>query len=258
MKFLKKTFAYILPAMMVLGGATACTDFIEIDPENKVPEQGVDFTNKNNMYQPVVGAYSKVRTQGMHWCNALLMFTRDGDVWSGRTDDQGDAVTFGRKFNYNNSFWALNQVWMNFYDIIRITNAALQSLDGYAAGSEDYKTYESYCGEVRTIRAWAYYCLVTNFGSTVIYRDNLQTDFRRSTVDAVYNYMLEDLNYAIGKLPRMRPNQMEHKGAVTAFTAQALAARVYLLKGDYAQVETLTNCSRFPESCVTSLCSNAR
>lgn len=61
----------------------------------------------------------------------------------------------GRKFNYNNSFWALNQVWMNFYDIIRITNAALQSLDGYAeylaAGSEDYKTYESYCGEVRTI-----------------------------------------------------------------------------------------------------------
>ena len=77
---------------MVLGGATACTDFIEIDPENKVPEQGVDFTNKNNMYQPVVGAYSKVRTQGMHWCNALLMFTRDGDVWSGRTDDQGDAV----------------------------------------------------------------------------------------------------------------------------------------------------------------------
>ena len=48
--------------------------------------------------------------------------------------------------------------------------------------------------------------------------------------------MLEDLNYAIDKLPRMRPNQMEHKGAVTAFTAQALAARIYLLKGDYAQV----------------------
>ena len=139
----------------------------------------------------------------------------------------------------------MNQVWMNFYDIIRITNAALQSLDGYAeylaAGSEDYKTYESYCGEVRTIRAWAYYCLVTNFGPTVIYRDNLQTDFRRSTVEAVYNYMLEDLNYAIDKLPRMRPNQMEHKGAVTAFTAQALAARIYLLKGDYAQVETLTD-----------------
>ena len=51
----------------------------------------------------------------------------------------------------------------------------------------------------------------------------------------------EDLNYAMEILPRMRPNQMEHKGAVTAFTAEMLAAKIYLLKGDYAQVETLTD-----------------
>lgn len=245
MKFLKKTFAYMLPAMMVLGGTTACTDFIEIDPENKVPEQSVDFTNKNNMYQAVVGVYSKVRTEGMHWCNALLIFTRDGDVWSGRTNDQADAEKIGRYFNYTNSYWGLDQVWKNFYDIIRISNAALLTLDGYAEyfteNSDDYKTYESYCGEVRTIRAWAYYNLVTNFGPTVIYSDNLQTNFRRSTVDAVYNYMLKDLEYAAFKLPRMRPNQMEHIGAVTAFTAEALAARVYLLKKDYAKVEELTD-----------------
>ena len=51
----------------------------------------------------------------------------------------------------------------------------------------------------------------------------------------------EDLNYAIDKLPRMRPNQMEHLGAVTAYTAEMLAAKVYLLKEDYAKVETLTD-----------------
>ena len=86
MKFIKKTLAYILPAMMLLGSTTACSDFINIDPENKVPEQSVDFTNTGNMYQPVVGVYSKVRTSAMHWANALIMFTRDGDVWSGRTE----------------------------------------------------------------------------------------------------------------------------------------------------------------------------
>ena len=246
MKFLKKTLAYILPAMMILGGTTACSDFIDIEPENKVPEQSVDFTNTSNMYQPVIGVYSKVRTSGMHWANALIMFTRDGDVWSGRTDDQGAAVDFGRHFNYTNSFWALNNVWVTFYEIIRIANSALVSLDGYAQyltpGSSDYEKYEAYCGEVRTLRAWAYYQLVTNFGPIVIYRDNLQTDFRRSNVNAVYDYMLEeDLNYAIDKLPRMRPNQMEHLGAVTAYTAEMLAAKVYLLKEDYAKVETLTD-----------------
>lgn len=246
MKFIKKTLAYILPAMMLLGSTTACSDFINIDPENKVPEQSVDFTNTGNMYQPVVGVYSKVRTSAMHWANALIMFTRDGDVWSGRTDDQGAAVDFGRHFNYTNSFWALNNVWVTFYEIIRTANSALESLNGYAQyltpGSNDYTSYETYCGEVRTIRAWAYYQLVTNFGPIVIYRDNYQTDFRRSNVNSVYDYMLEeDLNYAMEKLPRMRPNQMEHKGAVTAFTAEMLAAKIYLLKGDYAQVETLTD-----------------
>lgn len=246
MKFLKKTLVYILPAMMILGGTTACSDFIDIKPENKVPEESVDFSKTENMYQPVIGVYSKVRTSGMHWANQLLLFTRDGDVWSGRTDDQGAAVDFGRKFNYINSFWALNNVWITFYEIVRTANSALESLDGYAKylspGSEDYKNYESYCGEVRTLRAWAYYQLVTNFGPVVIYSNNTQTEFRRSKVESVYKYMLEeDLNYAIEKLPRMRPNQMPHKGAVTAYTAEMLAAKIYLLTGDYASVEKLTD-----------------
>lgn len=245
MKFLKKTLAYILPAIMVLGGTTACSDFIDIEPENKLPEKSVDFTKTENMYEPVVGVYAQLRTSGMHFANKLLMITRDGDVWSGRVDDQGDAAKFGRKFIYNNAYWALNNVWITYYEIIRTSNSALESLDAYAAhvaqGTDDYKNYESYCGEVRTIRAWAYYQLVTNFGPVVIYRNSKQLDFQRSKIETVYNYILEDLTYAINKLPRLRPNQMVHTGAVSAFTAEMMASKVYLLKGDYKQVETLTD-----------------
>lgn len=245
MKFIKKTSAYILSAVLVAGGLTACSDFIDIQPENKQAEESVDYTKTANMYEPVVGAYAKLRTSGMHWANALMIFTRDGDVWSGRTDDQGTAVDFGRHYNYTNSFWALNNVWVTFYEIIRACNSSLESLDNYAAyitpGSADYTNYESYCGEVRTIRAWAYYQLVTTFGPVVIYRDNYQTDFRRSKVESVYDYILEETTWAAGKLPRLRPNQMAHEGAVSAFTAEAIAAKVNLLKGDYAAVETLTD-----------------
>jgi len=235
----------MLPATMLLGSMTACSDFIDIEPENKVPEESVDYTQVANMYEPVVGVYAKVRTSAMHWANKLLMITRDGDVWSGRTDDQGAAVDFGRHFNYNNSFWALNNVWVTYYELIRIANSALESLDQYAEylspGSSDYKTYESYCGEVRTIRAWAYYQLVNNFGPVVIYRDNYQTDFRRATIESVYKYMLnEDLAYAMEKCERKRPNEMEHKGAVTAFTAEMIAAQVNLMMGNYEEVERLT------------------
>jgi SusD family. len=246
MKFLKKRILYMLSAVMMLGGSMACSDFIDIDPVNKLPEERVEFSKTENMYEPVVGVYSKVRTSGMHFANKLLLFGRDGDMWSGRTDDQGGAVDFGRDFNYTNSFWALNNIWVTHYEIIRIANSALESLDGYAAyltpGSDQYATYESYCAEVRTLRAWSYYYLVTNFGPIVLYKDNMQTEFRRSTIAAVYKYMLEeDLNYAMEKLPRLRPNQMTHNGAVTAFTAKLLAAKVYLLQEDYEQVETLTD-----------------
>ncbi|MDD4514425.1 RagB/SusD family nutrient uptake outer membrane protein [Massilibacteroides sp.] len=246
MKFLKKRILYMLSAVVMLGGSMACSDFIDIDPENKLPEESVDFSKTENMYQPVVGVYAKVRTSGMHFANKLLLFGRDGDMWSGRTDDQGAAVDFGRHFNYTNSFWALNNVWVTFYEIIRIANSSLESLDGYATyltpGTDDYSTYESYCAEVRTLRAWAYYQLVTNFGPIVLYKDNTQTEFRRSTIDAVYKYILEeDLNYAMEKLPRLRPNQMTHTGAVSAFTAKLLAAKVYLLQENYEQVETLTD-----------------
>lgn len=242
----RKKIVYTLSIMILLGGSMSCSDFIDIDPENKLPEESVDFSKTEDMYQPVVGVYAKVRTAGMHFANKLIMFSRDGDMWSGRTDDQGAAVDFGRYFNYTNSFWALNNVWVSFYEIIRISNSALESLDAYATyltpGTESYAKYESYCGEVRTLRAWAYYQLVTNFGPVVIYRDNKQTEFRRSSVEAVYKYMLEeDLNYAIEKLPRLRPNQMERQGAVTAFTAELLAAKVYLLQQNYDQVETLTD-----------------
>ena len=63
----------------------------------------------------------------------------------------------------------------------------------------------------------------------------------RSTANAVNKYALEDLQYGIDNMPRIRPNQSEHKGAVTAFSAEMLAAKFHLNMGNYAKVEELTN-----------------
>lgn len=245
MNIFKRTFIYILSTAIMLGTITSCADFIDIMPEAELPEQSVDFSRIENMYQPVIGVYSAVRSSGARWNNCVMFFTRDGDVWSGRTDDQPEAVEFSRHFNYTNSFWQLDQTWVDQYDIIRTANAALISLDGFAShldkGSEDYKKYESYCGEVRVMRAWAYYNLVSNFGPVPIYSENHQTEFRRSSVSKIYAYIREDLEYAASKLPLLPIGEMEHKGAVSAFTAKALDARIYLLEGNYLKVEQLTD-----------------
>lgn len=220
-------------------------DFLDKEPENKVPESNVDFTNLANMYQPVSGTYAKLRTSAMHWVIWGLTEVRDDDVWSGRMDDQAELVAIGERFQYNEAWWGFNEYWNQFYGLIKVANSALESLDSYAAyitAPSDLAKYHSYCGEVRTIRAFAYYRLIQAFGPVTILRANNQIDMTRSTVNAVYNYMLtEDLNYAMEHLPKLRPNEMEHKGAVSAYTAQTLAAKVYLNMGQYDKVEELTD-----------------
>lgn len=240
MKILKNILIYALPALMLCN--TSC-DFLDKEPENKVPEKNVDFTKIENMYQPVSGVYAKVRTGGMHWAIYALSIVRDDDIWSGRIDDQ-TALLGMDVYNYDSSYFGLNEMWNQYYGVIKVANAALESLDSYAenvTSDDDMVNYRTYSGEVRVLRAYAYYRLVQAFGPITILRNNTQTDMTRSTVDAVYRYVLEDLDYAAKSMPRLRPNEMAHYGAVTAFTAEMLAAKINLNQGNYAEVERLTD-----------------
>ena len=233
----------VLALASLLCGATSCSDYIDIDPENSVPEEKVDYTNLDNMYMPVSGVYAKVRTGAMHWVIWPLSIVRDGDVWSGKPDDQAPLVDMG-KYNYDQGFWGLNEMWNQYYGIIKVANSALESLDEYAvyATTDAQKaTNRSYQGEVKFLRAYAYYRLVQAFGPVTILRSNTQTNLTRSTIEAVNKYMLEDLEYAYNNCPKVRPNEMAHIGAVSAYTAKALAAKVYLNMGQYDQVEKLTD-----------------
>ncbi|MBO1364419.1 RagB/SusD family nutrient uptake outer membrane protein [Prevotella sp. A2931] len=238
-----KQYIYCVALAAVTLTTTACNDFLDKDPENRVPEEDVDYTATENMYMPVSGVYAKIRTGAMHWVILPLSIVRDDDMWSGRTDDQQLLVSFGN-YQYDNTFWGLNEMWNQYYGIIKVANAALTSLDGYAANTNDaalLATNRAYQGEVRTLRAFAYYRLTQAFGDVTILRSNSQNDLTRSTKKLVEDYMLEDLRYAMENNKKLRPNEMEHMGAVTAYTAEMMAAKIYLNRGDYAQVEKLTD-----------------
>lgn len=247
MKRFSKTFVYVLALGAALTALTSCSDFIDIDTENTLDVDAIDYTATADMYEPVVGCYGRMREQGIHWANAMIWFGRDDDMSSGRADDQGDALKFGYPGRYANpsAFWAVGNAWVTMYNIIIDCNSNLVALDNYGKnlteGSADYNKYIGYRGEIRTIRAWAYYHLVTFFGPCVIYASNDQVSFRRSTVEKVYDYIINDLEEAIPYMEAKRPNQMEHMGAYSKYTAEALAARVALLKGDYNKVLSLTD-----------------
>jgi hypothetical protein len=246
---ISKYISVLAVAILALA-MTSCSSYLDKDPENSVPEKGVDFTDIANMYQPVSGVYAKLRTSGAHWVIWPLSIIRDDDVWSGRVDDQAILNQFGGKtndptgYNYDDSFWGLNEMWNQYYGLIKVANAALVSLDSYAANitsSSDLATNHAYQGEVRILRAYAYWRLSQEFGPVTLLKSNSQTDLTRSSVKAVHQYILDDLQYAIENCPKVRPNEMAHVGAATAYTAEALAAKVCLTDGDYSKVESFTD-----------------
>lgn len=63
MKTLIRPFIYIMSALMVLSFAS-CNDFLDKEPEGKVPEEKVDYTNTaicTNRYQAVYAKHSRQR-----------------------------------------------------------------------------------------------------------------------------------------------------------------------------------------------------
>ena len=181
MKALIKPFIFIVSALMVLSFAS-CNDFLDKEPEGKVPEEKVDYTNISNMYQPVSGVYAKIRTSGLHWVIWEITTIRDQDVFSGQWNDSEYYKL--SEYKYNDSFWGFNELWMQYYNIIKTANAAIESLDLYAeniTNDSDMKNYKAYRGEVMFMRAYAYYRLVQAFGPVTILRDNNQVDLSRST-----------------------------------------------------------------------------
>lgn len=241
MKITNKILAFIAVLFMLSISMTSC-NYLDIEPENSVPEESVDYTDIQNMYAPVSGVYSTIRTNNMHWIINLQTVVRDGDVWSGRIDDQGDLLNINR-FVYG-SFWGIREMWNQYYGMIKVANSALESLDAYAANitsDADKKLNLQYKGEVRIIRALAYYRLAQMYGAVTILKSNDQVDMRRASRNAVLRYIISDLEFAMENCPKLRPNEMSHMGAFSAYTAEALAAKAYLLLEQYDKVESLTN-----------------
>lgn len=222
---------------------TGCEDFLDKLPENKVDKEKVDYTNTANMYMPVSGVYGILRQDGTHWMVHALHMQRDPDVWSGRTDDQAALLDFN-KYQYDKSFWGLNEVFRVYYNVIMKANSALEALDLYAAhitSEADYNKYKNYTAEVRYIRSFAYFRLLDEFGQAPILLSNTQIDIPLKKKGSVERYILDELAYCSSNLPAIRPNEQVHIGAVTKYSAQHLKAKVHLNRKEYQEVKLYTD-----------------
>lgn len=238
-----KQLLIAIPLAFALSG---CSDFLDKLPENSVEIEGVDYSKTSEMYMPVSGIYAKARLKLAAWSTWGCMIVRGDDVNKGGSATDQVELTYASNFEYDKlkTFWALNGTWNSYYNIITLVNSSLESLDKYGEflkTDADKALNLKYQAEVRFFRALAYHQLVNFWGDVPLLIDNQDLNLKKNKKEDVIKYIMKDLDFCIQNLPAIRPNESEHPGAVTKFTAEMLKAKVKMYNNEWDEVLALTN-----------------
>jgi len=219
---------------------TACDKLLDLEPYQSISE-GLSLESDLNVKKVLNGAYSQFDNPSIYGgCilrNAELLGAGDECLWTGTYT--GPRQIFNKQMNASNEDAA--DQWLDSYEVVNIVNNVLSALD--IVDEEDRDRIE---GEALFLRSLMFFDLVRfyarqyKFGETnsqygvplvlTPTRGIDQTSYvKRNTVEEVYNKVIEDLTTAVSKLPE------ENDVYATSGAANALLARVYLQKGDYAK-----------------------
>lgn len=113
--------------------------------------------------------------------------------------------------------------WTVPYDVVQAANNVLLNYQK-VKGREEF--IDQAVAQVRYLRAFAYFWMVRIFGEIPIVT-TIEVDYaiKRSPVKDVYDLILEDLQFAVSKLPPSWPGE---PGRPTVWAAKSLLAQVYL------------------------------
>jgi hypothetical protein len=123
--------------------------------------------------------------------------------------------------------------WASGYERIRRINEMINGINTKSSLSDAQK--QVYEAEGRFVRAYAYFWLAKIHGSVILFKSMDQyteKDHERSSEEAVYDFILEDLQFAADHLPL---NNLA--GRATQGAAYTLMARVGLYAGSIAKYD---------------------
>lgn len=237
---------YILGTLSFVLLSTGCQDFLNKAPENKVPVNDVDYTNTAGAYQPVSGVYSKAAWNLNSWAQLGFKAVRGDDTYKGGSD--GDQQIFAdiHDFNYSGipNFWANGNSWMGDFGIVMDANLAMIALDNYqqyAVVESDKALIESYKGELKFLRGYAYFVLARLYGGVPVFTDNRSDDlYFKKSHEEVIRFIISEMSSAANLLPAVHPRNMKHPGAASKYSALALQAKAAAEIADYQTVYTTT------------------
>ncbi len=226
----------------------ACDKLLDTTSEVAISSSSV-FQSPSRIEGLVNGAYKSLKSANLYSGRLLMYGDLRGEEFVCRTEN---ALAGGYVWanDVTNLLGEVNQTWAQLYRVINNANVLIDGLEkSNGVISDELK--RNYLGEARFIRALSYFNLVTIYGRPYVENQGADkaiplrllpevsssnNDLARSTVKDVYDQVLADLDYAEANLPTAYPSNLLNTTRAHRNTAIALKTRVYLNKGDFANV----------------------
>jgi hypothetical protein len=236
----------------ILSGAillnSCSSDFLDVPLQGQPTAE----TDPNLAQNLVIGVYNSLTlgqafgsegdAHGIAFITATNIISDDADKGS-TASDQAGTVGVIDNFTHTPTNLFVQSLWAGHYNGIAKANNALVIIDKSTLAETEKNKLSA---EVKSIRAYYYFNLVRWFGGVPkILRvpanaedaNNDPVFQTRASAADVYKVIVEDLQFAVNKLPLRGQTQA---GRISKGTAQALLSKVYLYQKNWDQAYKLS------------------
>ena len=226
-----KQILWFIALIPLMYGQLGCKKYLDRKPLGQAINGDVSGGGAQSQ---VFGLYSATRLWGMTGLAFLTLHAaRADDNFNSTAGDGSDQQDIADNFNYVKDHWSLNSLWDDHFTFVAQATAIVHDVD--SAFSDDPASIVNEA-EARFLRAYAYFDLVRDYGEVPIIKNKVYKPsdaiVAKSTIDEVYAFIDEDLQYAIAHLPVSWPT--EYLGRATVGAANALQAKTYLYRRNWA------------------------
>ena len=229
----KKILLGCLFAASVLTTTTSCSDFLDEDPKGQMSEGNV-FKSQADLDASIHTIYEKLN-QTQSWTNPMYPQWQ-GDDMTANPGSNKQAVAALDVFSSDGANKGVTDAWGQHFALIKACNWVIENASKTPTSQAEINIA---LGNAHFWRAYAYFYLVRVFGPLpkVITTDPSATNVAPSSVEEIYNLIVEDLKKAEGWLPTSYTTApRNHDGVdawVTKQATQSTLAAVYMAMAGY-------------------------
>mgnify|MGYP002625192596 CR=1 FL=1 len=229
----KKILLGCLFAASVLTTTTSCSDFLDEDPKGQMSEANV-FKSQADLDASIHTIYEKLN-QTQSWTNPMYPQWQ-GDDMTANPSSNKQAVAALDVFSSDGANKGVTGAWDQHFALIKACNWVIENASKTPTSQEEINIA---LGNAHFWRAYAYFYLVRVFGPLpmVLKTDPSATNVAPSSVEEIYNLIVEDLKKAEGWLPTSYSQApRNHDGVdawVTKQATQATLSAVYMAMAGY-------------------------